>query len=152
MHSVVLFSAFLFILESFYWKNLQLIRGHLCISDPITNRLRESDVVFVLYKNYTFLAQVADSFFEKQRTVYTNHTSKPHSQPHASHPPPLPILYQRLPPKHPLPNLPHHILPISFSDQYDSPAPSTHPPRPPQPMDEIDRRMRHIVQNDMTNR
>ena len=56
-------------------------------------------------------------------------------------------LDQRLTPEHALADLPHHISPIALADQDDSPTSSAHAPGPAEPMDEIDRGMRHVVQD-----
>lgn len=53
----------------------------MCISDPITNRLRESDVVFVLYKNLDFLLEwLIPSLRSREvyiRTTQANRTLNP---------------------------------------------------------------------------
>lgn len=86
---------------------------------------------------------------EVEKRIYTPPTEPPSIHPAHKIPP---SLNQRLPPKHPLPNLPHHILPIPPPYQHNPPPPPAHPARPPQPMNEINSRMRDIVQNDMSNR
>lgn len=59
-------------------------------------------------------------------------------------------LYQGLTPEHSLLNFRDHIPSVILPHEDDTPSPPPHSPCPSQPVNEIDGRVRHIIQNDVT--